>query len=105
MEPYPIADHCVSFAHEIKLENIHELFDLYMGSDPIFRRKSVDGQSFNPELRSCAKRLRQHFSSFPMPQHGRESMLLGPAAIPIHDNGDMPGNFEKIDQSQLFGRV
>jgi len=93
------------FLAQIFAEKLHEEFDFSFGAAPVFHREGVERKGFDMEtgtgfdggpggLRACA-----------VAGDAGEVAFLGPAAVAVHDDGDMarePREIETFEEAGLF---
>ena len=92
-----IFKHFLNFRAKVFLQQAHESFDFARGPEPVFCRKGIEGQNLDTDFPAGSHRESDRFRALLVPSNSSHRVLLGPPAISIHDNGNMPGQFLKID--------
>ena len=94
------------FLAQIFAQKLHQEFDFGFGAAPIFNGEGIEGEGLDLEARAgfdgSAGRLRARAVT----GDARKMTLLGPAAIPVHDDGDVAGEASQIElfkEYRLFG--
>src|SRR6266536_503018 len=67
----------------------HELPDFGRGTQPVFRTEGENGQDPDAELAGGAHGAPQRFDPAPMPFGARQPARSRPAAVAVHDDGNM----------------
>ena len=73
------------------LEQPHQEADFGMGPTPVLGREAVERQHRDAEITGIAHRTPQRFQPAPVAFLPRQTAHLRPAAVSIHDDGDMVG--------------
>jgi len=99
--------HALNVANEIALEELHEEANFGFGTAQIvFKREGVEGEpgkvdtggGFDDELNGLCALL--------MAEEAFEGAFACPAAVAVHDDGDVLGNFVGVElpvDTELFG--
>ena len=68
-------------------DQLHQCSHFLFGAVPVFRGKSIQTQCSDSQIIRMADNLPQGFRTLPMAPGHVQLMLLGPAAVSVHDNG------------------
>ena len=86
--------HPLDVADEVALEELHEEADLGLGAaQVVFEREGVEGEPGKIDARGGFDDVLNGFGAFLMAEEALEGAFAGPAAIAVHDDGDVLGNF------------
>ena len=77
------------FGLEVVDEIFHQRVHLVLGPVPILGGKRVEREILDAELARRADDFARRIRAAPVPLHARQSVLLGPAPVAIHDDGDV----------------
>ena len=91
LEPHVIGGKFLDIADDEPLEQAHQIADLVLGPLPVFGREGVEGQRLDAQVAGRAHDVADRLDPRAMPGDARQVALLGPAAVAIHDDGDMVG--------------
>jgi hypothetical protein len=82
----------------------HKITDLGFRARPILGTERKDGQDFDADVSGGSHRSAQRFDSTPMTFRAWQSTRRGPAAIAVHDDGNVPGHgkFTNLGTRQSF---
>jgi hypothetical protein len=92
------ADHAHAHAAAMKLGEIvadetpqqaHQFADFLGWSRPILRAEREDGDELDADLAGGADRPPQRLNTAAMPLYARQAARRSPAAVAIHDDGDV----------------
>jgi hypothetical protein len=78
--------------HHVFLEQGHQRFDLFRGALPVFLAEGEQGEHVHPRLDAPLHALPYRGHPGLMPRGAGEIPPRGPAAVPIHDDGDVRGD-------------
>src|SRR3546814_14602722 len=67
----------------------HQVADLLFGALPVFRRKGIERHRLDAEVAGGAHDRPHRFHPRAMAGDARQVALLRPAAVAVHDDGDM----------------
>ncbi len=99
--------HSLDVADEVALEELHEEADLGLGAAKIvFEREGVEGEPGQVDAGGGLDDVLDGFGAFLMAEEALKGALAGPAAIAVHDDGDVLGDFFGVElavDAQLFG--
>ena len=70
-------------------EKLHEARDLIGRAVPVFRRESKNGQDGNAPLHARAYAATKRIHPLLVPRQTRQETTFGPAAVAIHDDGNV----------------
>jgi hypothetical protein len=88
---------------EVFLEQPPEQGDLSLRPFPILLGKGVKSQEADAQTGTGFDNLLNGFRAGPVPLDPRLPALFRPAAIPVHDNGDVPGKPGRVQlQNEFF---
>ena len=86
--------HPLDVADEVALEELHEEAHLGLGAAQIvLEREGVEGEPGKVDARGGFDDVLDGFGAFLMAEETLEGALAGPAAVAVHDDGDVLGNF------------
>jgi hypothetical protein len=91
------------FFAEVFAKELHEEFDFCLWAAPVVDGKSVKGESFDVQARAGFDGHAGGLRTGAVSGDAGEMTLLGPAAVAIHDDGDMTGEAGKIESLQETG--
>src|SRR5439155_9914440 len=91
-KPDPLPVERIQLTANVETQQAHQIADLVFGPSPILRRKGIKGQALHPGLACGAQRPARSFGAFAMAGNPRQSPALRPAAVAVHDDGDVAGN-------------
>ena len=78
-----------SLVDDVVTQKLHEQGHFVRRSQPVLRRKSVQGQRTHTDLARGPHHLAHRHRAPAMALDARQSTLLGPATIPVHDDGNV----------------
>ena len=87
-------------------EKLHEEFDFGFGAAPVFDGEGVEGERFDVEAGASFDGGAGGLRSGAVSGDAGEMALLGPAAVAVHDDGDMAGKageIEFLEKAGFFG--
>ena len=91
------------FLANVFAEELHEEFDFGFGAAPVFDGEGVEGEGFDAQAGAgfdgCAGGIR----AGAVTGDAREMALLGPAAVAVHDDGDVAGEAGEIELFEETG--
>ena len=93
------------FFADVFAKELHEEFNFGFGAAPVFDGEGVESERFDIETRASFDGDAGGLRAVTVTGDAREMALLGPAAVAIHDNGDVTGetgNIEFIEETGLF---
>ena len=94
-------------ADEVALEELHEEADLGFGAAKIvLKREGVEGEPGKIDARRGFDDVLDGFGAFLMAEEALKGVLATPAAIAVHDDGDVLRNFRRVElavDAQLIG--
>ena len=79
-------------------QQAHQHRDFLVRTLPIFRRERVQCKVFYPYLSARFNGVPNRFDAFLVTGDPREPAALCPAAVPIHDDGDVDGDIAALFQ-------
>ena len=79
----------VDFAIQRLQEKLHQRADFLIGALPVFTGKRKQGQRADAVAKAVFDGRTQRLLSFAVAEAARAMALYGPAAVAIHDNGQM----------------
>jgi hypothetical protein len=98
-DPFADHPHANAFRHEpievarhIEPQQIEQRAHLLGGPAPILGREPEHRQMRDAEFAGSFHRAPQRFNTLGMPERARTVALLRPAAVAVHDDGDVPGH-------------
>ena len=74
---------------QIALEQHHQRADFSRGTLPVLDGKGVEGEDFEAEPRRGLDDVPDRVDAGAMPLDARQVPLAGPAAVAVHDDGDV----------------
>ena len=77
------------FGFEIVNEIFHQRVHFIFGPVPVLGRKSVEREIFDADFARRADDFARGIRAAPMTLDARQTMLLRPAAVAVHDDGDV----------------
>ncbi len=90
--------HALDVADEVAFEELHKEADLGLGTAKVvFERESVEGEPGEVDAGGGFDDVLDGLSSFLMAQETLEGALAGPAAVAVHDDGDVLGNLFGVE--------
>ena len=92
---------------DVLLEEVHQGPDLEPRALPVLDREGVEGEHLELQPGGGLDRVAHRGDAGPVPLDARQAAPLGPAAVAVHDDGDVPGQPGEVDPAdeQLFGRA
>nr|GEU28237.1 hypothetical protein [Tanacetum cinerariifolium] len=91
-----IGVHLGHFALERRHEQAHQQRHLFFGAAPVFRAEGKQGQVFDAAIDARLDHLADGFHPFDVPCHARQEAFGGPAAVAIHNHGDMARHLWRV---------
>src|SRR5690606_14921157 len=91
LEPHVIGGKFIEIAQDEALHQPHEVADFLFGAFPVFRGKGVESERLKAEVARRAHDLAYRLHACAVAGDARQVALLGPAAVAIHDDGDVAG--------------
>ena len=88
-QPHVVFVQLRRFGLEIVDEIFHQRIHFVLGAVPILGGKSVEREIFDAEFARRANDRPRRFRALPMTLDARQAALLRPAAVAVHDDGDM----------------
>ena len=88
-KPDTLLDELGSFGGEIMLQESHQRVDFLRRTIPIFLRKGIDRQGLDAEFETVSNDFPHGLDACSMTGNARQTAEFCPAAISIHDYGDM----------------
>ena len=92
MDLNPLLDQVRLLFPGIELQKTHEGRDLPGRPVPVFRGEGEKGEDLDPQLDGSFQGLPDGLHPLPMPGMAGKSPLPGPAAVTIHDDGNVFGD-------------
>ena len=92
VESDALADHFIALLVEEIFQQKHEGVDLEGGAFPVLRGKGVERQILNAGVEAGLDAALDGFRARLVACDARETALLGPTAVAVHNNGDMLGD-------------
>ena len=89
VEPDPLSRISAALRVEVLGEELHEGAHLLVGAPPVLGAEGVEGEGPEPELAGLPGHRPDRLRALAVPLHAGQSAGLGPAAVPIHDDGDV----------------
>jgi hypothetical protein len=71
-------------------EQLHQEADFFLGPPPILAAEGEQGQVLDAQLAATAGHRAHRVDALAMPRHPRQEAALRPAAVAVHDHGDVP---------------
>ena len=100
--------HALDVGDEVALEELHEEADLGLGAAQIvFEREGVEGDPGDVDARGGFDDVLDGFGALLMAEEALEGALAGPAAVAVHDDGDVLREAREVEgvvDRALFGR-
>ena len=100
--------HALDVAGEVALEELHEEADLGLGAaQVVFEREGVEGEEGKIDAGGGLDDVLDGFGALLVAEEALEGAFAGPAAIAVHDDGDVLGDsgwVELLVDRLLFGR-
>ena len=87
-------------------QELHQEFDLGFGAAPILDGKGVESERFDLQTRGGLDGNTGRFCSGAVSGNARKMTLLSPAAVAVHDDGDVAreaGEIEFLEEARFFG--
>ena len=87
-------------------EELHEEFDFGFGAAPVFDREGVESERFDVQTGAGFDGDAGGTGAIAVTGNPGKMALLSPAAVAVHDDGDMAretGNIEFLEEAGLFG--
>ena len=102
LEAHAIAIQLVNLADQIKAQKPHQIVDLGRRPLPVLRGESVERQIFDTQF-GCPPDTAAHgLRSSLVAGDPRQAACLGPAAVAIHDDGNMNRRFDDAGGGERF---
>ena len=95
----------ITTLRQILPQQAHQEINFRLGTPPVLHRKRVKSERWNVQARAGFDDHSRGFHSRAMPGHARQVPPLRPAAVAVHDDGDMAGQplrVEAFEQASLF---
>ncbi len=96
VEPDMVALHRVDGLQKIALEQRHDRRDLRLRALPVLGRERVDRQVVDAEVLAVRRDPSERLSSGLVPGGARQTAILRPAAVAVHDDRDMHGQRSRL---------
>ena len=74
----------------------HERLDLGLGAVPVFRGEGIEREVFHSEIDAGVRDLADGLGAGAVAFPAGQSAFLGPAAVAIHDDGDVAGDVWEV---------
>src|SRR5690606_39722262 len=87
-----LAMEAVELALDVEAEQAGELGDLGLGPTPVLRGEGIERQALDPGLARRAQRPPRRLRAGAVAGRTGQPARLRPAAIAVHDDGDVPGH-------------
>ena len=109
-DAHVVVHHALHIALEIALEQAHEEVDLGAGAAQIvFQRKGVEREPGQADARGGFRDQLHALGALLMAEEALQRAVAGPAAVAIHDDGDVLGQAlgleRRIDRALLRGQL
>jgi len=94
------------FLADIFAEELHEEFDFGFGAAPVFDGEGVEGERFDVQARAGLDGGARGLRAGGVAGDARKMTLLGPAAVAVHDDGDVARQAREVEffeEAGLFG--
>ena len=88
---HPLADQFRGFVDHALAEKLHQRVDLLRGTPPVFGRERIERQVPDAPACRCAQRCPDRLHTCNMAFVTLLAAQLGPAAVAVHDDGDVLG--------------
>ena len=94
-------------AHERGGEQMHEEVDLVLRALPVLRGERIAGEHVDAEPHAGRDRLAQALDAGDVALAALEALARGPAAVAVHDDGDVTRETVEVDvgKRHVLGRV
>ena len=92
------------YSDEELLEEVHQRIDLDLGALPVLLAECVEGQRVDAEPPARAHGAAHGLAALAMTEGAEQALLLSPASVAIHDDGDVPGQTAQVDTGHV-GRL
>ena len=89
--------HRVDALVQVLLQKAHDAVDLVLRSLPVLGREGIDRQVINAEMLAVSAELSKRFGACLVPCRARKASLLCPAAIAVHNDGNMTRQVVQIN--------
>ena len=90
--------HALDVADEVALEQLHQEADLGLGAAQIvFEREGVEGEAGKIDARGGLDDVLHGLGALLMAEEALERALAGPAAVAVHDDGYVLGDFGGVE--------
>ncbi len=86
-----------AFALDVEDVEIHEALDLVAGALPVLEGERIEREDFDADRRGFLDDGADGGGAVAVPEDSREAALLSPAAVAVHDDGDVPGDALGVD--------
>ena len=96
LEPDVIGDEFGQVRFDELAHQVHQVVDLFFRTLPVLAAEGVERQTLDRGVLQAAHELAHRLHALPVAHHPRQVLALRPAAVAIHDDGDVAGG--------LFGR-
>ena len=78
-------------------QDLEQASHLVLRASPVLGREGIDGHYLNAQLPARLKHPTQVLRSSAMSKKARLTPLSRPSPVPVHDEGDVPGNGGAVD--------
>ena len=96
--PHVVVVHALDVAHQVVAEQLHEEVDLGLGpAEIVLERKGVEGDEGQVNAGGCLDDELYAFGALLVAEEALQGALACPAAISIHDDGDVLGDFVGVE--------
>src|SRR5207253_2389740 len=92
-----LAHDLFAFLDEVLLEERHQEVDFFGGPFPIFSAEAIEGELFDAEPATFLDGTANAADAFEVALDAFLAAFLGPAAVAIHDDGDMARQLRGIE--------
>ena len=96
LEAHAVFGHLGHFPLQGHDEEFHQAIHLVLGTAPVLGAEGEQGEIFHPPFDACLDHVPHPFHTLGMAGNTRHEAFLGPAAVAIHDDGDVPGNLDGV---------
>ena len=100
--------HPLDVGDEVATQQLHEEVDFAFGAaQVVFEREGVEGDPGKVDTRGGLDDKLNALSALLMAEEALEGAFAGPAAVAVHDDGDVLGHargIERVVDGALFGR-
>ena len=85
-----VALHLVDGLMQVFFEQGHDCLHLVRRALPVFRGKRIDSQIFDAEILAAGRNAAECLRAGRVAHFARQSALFRPAAVAVHNDGDVP---------------